>query len=142
MKQVTLNLKKESICHNPDNNAIYGNICLQIGEIDYPSKEWNDYIVRLLTTWAYSLINNKLGELYFFDGPYEIFFKKNEDKIFFSLESGNEYSCLIKDFLQSILTCLTLVLEYIEVNELQIPDLNRIMQCMNVIKGEIQNISN
>ncbi len=142
MKQVTVNLKKESICHNPDNNAIYGNIFLEIGEIAYPNKEWNDYIVRLLTTWAYSLMNNKLGELYFFDGPYEIYFKKNKDKIFFSLESENEYSCLIKDFLQSILTCLMIVLEYIELNKLQIPDINRIMQCMDVIKGELQEISN
>lgn len=102
MKNLKLIFDVESLSYNPKNKHFYGDICFDLDGIYYPDKNWNDYILTVLLSWTYNIANQKEGTLYFFDGPYEISFKKREDILCLFIESLGEYHCEIKYLLQMI----------------------------------------
>lgn len=65
-------------------NAITGSINIQVGEIYFPNKGWNDFIVIVLTWWNtnfYTFIvgKNQIADFYFMDGNYKFRLKSNNN---------------------------------------------------------------
>ncbi len=139
MRNLELILDMNSLSYNPGNKNFYGNVCLNLNRIYYPDKDWNDYILRLLLTWAYNILNQDMGTLYFFDGPYEIEFKKNENILHLFIESLGTYNCEVQYFLQIIRENLIQICNMEKYSK--VLDKKKVMSCVKAIDNGIMRIS-
>ena len=58
---------------------VYANISLKVGESIFPSVDWTDFVVVVLTWWAEAMVRLLRGELErvkvrFMEGPYSVLF--------------------------------------------------------------------
>jgi len=135
MKSLKLIVDLKSLSFNESNKNFYGNVFLDINGKYYPDKNWNDFVLRLLLTWAYNLINYNKGTLYFFDGPYEIQFQKNGHMLDLCIESLGVYNCETKVFLQIIRDALMEIYNMEKYS--QMLDERKIMSCVQMIDNNI-----
>ena len=76
MNKFKILLKKETFFIN-DSNCVIGDICFSIGDWYFPEKEWDDFVVALLswlTKQIIELVFNKKKnvEMYFMEGCFKV----------------------------------------------------------------------
>ncbi len=117
------------------NEIVYGNFYLEIGNRFFPNQHWNDFIVRLLLSWAHNLLNYEAGLLCFFDGAYEIEFVKEDKDIILTMDGLGECKIEISDFYKGLSRCLMAVEEYVKKNNILISKQNTIQQYIRQLKN-------
>lgn len=117
------------------NEIVYGNFYLKIGNRFFPCQHWNDFVVRLLLSWAHDLLNGEVGVLYFYDGPYEIKFIKDGKSIMLTMEDIGECRIEINDFYDGLSQCLIAVGEYIKKNNILIDKQSTIQRYIEQLKN-------
>lgn len=138
MSEIRLILDENSISHNKNEDIIYGNLYLKVGTRYFPDKNWNDYIYRILLTWAYNIINFNNGDLYFMDGAYDMSYTIKEEKIIIFIEEYGEFECILKEFLYDLITCLKGLKQYLQKNSLYVNGINRIEDCICKIEKKLK----
>jgi hypothetical protein len=81
-----------------DSSNLGGNICLSVNNFFFPSDEWYDFPVIILSWWLenckkLSLESESIVENYFMDGPYEFWVEKKFSVVeirFFRRDPGEE----------------------------------------------------
>ena len=138
MDEARLKLNQNSITHKnyTDNEVIYGNFYFELNNQCYPDESWDDYIYRALLTWTYNLIHYGSGCLYFMDGPYEVHYNINRDKIIFYIEEFGEFKCPLDTFANDLASCLEVLQEYMKEQKLDKNNITNLSTLLCQLKGK------
>jgi hypothetical protein len=94
-----LHIDQDSIrkCHN---NIFTGTIYVEVGDKQFPEKNWNDFFLIILNFWLQEIVEMKKssignGNFSFMDGPLKFTVKKNEN--LWVMEGTNQNNIIINE---------------------------------------------
>jgi len=128
--------------------AILGNIWVKLGEIAFPSDDWSDFVVVILTWWLDKIPalrqhnSGSIHELQFMDGPYYIQLIIDDQEMVWivckeRITNGSrviyECHCLNEEICKAIISAARTVLNIVETRDWITPETQKLMKALNFV---------
>jgi|LSQX01.1.fsa_nt_gb hypothetical protein len=128
--------------------AVLGNVWVKLGEFAFPSDDWSDFVVVILTWWLNTIPalrqhnSASIHELQFMDGPYYIQMTTDDQEIVWivckeRIVNGYrviyECHCLNEEICKAIISAARTVLNIAKTRDWVTPETQKLMKALECI---------